>query len=159
MRRTWKIVVVPTAAACILSQGILVQSAVTLRDKSIAKKTATTDAIAAEAKRQQSGQGSHAAMHVQFPAMDVCTGSPVPAGWIVTDSHWSPTQCGNPTTIYDNVLTLTQYSGLAIGSALDVCFGQATPTNWVVTGGAWNPTRCGHPTQIYDNITTIKRLQ
>lgn len=92
-------------------------------------------------------------------SMEVCAGSPVPGGWIVTGVRWDPTRCGNPTTVQDNVLTITQHSTLPAGASLHVCKGQVTPDGWVVVGGRWDPTSCGRPSTIHDNVVVIRRVQ
>ena len=28
--------------------------------------------------------------------LTICTGSPVPSGWIVSNDSWDPTRCGDP---------------------------------------------------------------
>ena len=92
-------------------------------------------------------------------AMEVCAGSPVPGGWIVTGGRWDPARCGKPTTVHDNVLTITQHSALPAGASLQVCRGQVTPDGWVAVGGRWDPTSCGRPSTIHDNVVVIRRVQ
>jgi hypothetical protein len=92
-------------------------------------------------------------------SMEVCAGSPVPGGWIVTGGRWDPMRCGNPTSVRDNVLTITQHSTLPAGASLQVCTGQVTPDGWVVVGGRWDPTSCGRPSTIHDNVVAIRRVQ
>lgn len=87
----------------------------------------------------------------------VCSGSPVPAGYVKVNDNWDPTSCGSPSTITYNVSTYQRYDNKPVGSYLNICAG-AIPGGWVMTNSSWNPTSCGHPSSIVDNIYTIKRV-
>jgi hypothetical protein len=89
---------------------------------------------------------------------EICSGDTVPKGWIIYDEKWSPTKCGNPSSITSNVLLITKYDGLQIGATLDVCAGQTIPDGWVLINKKWIPTRCGSPSSITNNVETIQHL-
>jgi hypothetical protein len=88
----------------------------------------------------------------------ICASSPVPDGYIKVNDSWSPTSCGNPTSIIYNVWTLTRYADLSIGSSLSVCSSAPIPNGWVVVATRWSPTSCGRPSSNIKNITTIQRV-
>ena len=90
--------------------------------------------------------------------MQICAGSPIPDGWVKTTDSWSPTSCGNPTEIVYNVLTITQYSNLPVGSTLAICADAPIPNGWVLVNSFWDPNGCGHPTDIIENVQTISRV-
>jgi hypothetical protein len=87
----------------------------------------------------------------------ICTGSPVPFGWIVTNDSWDPTRCGNPPTISYNVQTITSHYDQPLGTTLTVCTYAPVPPGWTVTSMRWDPGSCGHPSFISNNISTIQR--
>jgi subtilase family serine protease len=117
----------------------------------------TPDAIKSEAKRQVTA-GIKPALSVQTSSMNICSG-PIPAGWIVINNSWNPTVCGMPATIVYNVLTITQYSVLPVGSTLNVCADPSVPpTGWVTVNTAWSPTSCGYPALIIQNVVMIRRV-
>jgi len=97
-------------------------------------------------------------INTEVRSMRICRGSPVPEGWIMVNDHWSPTSCGNPTSITYNVWTIERYSGRPIGSTMRVCAGAETPEGWVEIDRTWSPTRCGHPTSITNNVKVIRRV-
>lgn len=118
-------------------------------------------AIATETKRQIQSL-EPLTLNTVFQTQDICAGSPIPNGWIITGGRWCPTCCGGTPggAIYNNVLTITRYDNLPNGTVLAICAGQATPNGWVVVGGSWCPTCCGG-TQggtIYNNVLQIKRI-
>ncbi len=122
--------------------------------------TPSPEQIKHEAERQQrelppTPVGPDSILNIQ----DICSGSPVPAGWIKTNDHWDPTKCGNPTSIVYNVWTISRFDNRPVGSIMDVCADAATPAGWADVGTRWDPTSCGHPTDIVQNIKQIKRLQ
>jgi hypothetical protein len=88
----------------------------------------------------------------------VCTGSPVPAGFIVIDNGWSPFRCGSPTTLVDNVENIERFSDKPVGTFLDVCGFAPTPAGWVVVNQVWVPQSCGQPTSLVNNVNVIKRI-
>lgn len=92
-------------------------------------------------------------------SMEMCSGSPMPAGWLRTGGRWDPTSCGKPSYIIENVWTITKYAGMKVGATLDICSGQPTPTGWVIQDGHWDPTSCGRPSYIIDNRVIIRRVQ
>jgi hypothetical protein len=114
--------------------------------------------IESEAKRQQrvlQVQALHSAMQIQR----ICANSPIPAGWVRINDEWSPTTCGMPTTITDNVWIIERYDQLPVGSILNVCTaGLSVPSGWVIVGSFWGPASCGQPSNITDNMTQIKRV-
>jgi hypothetical protein len=108
--------------------------------------------------RRQIDSGATLPLDVIFASMNICAGSPIPAGWIKVDDSWNPTACGNPTSIVYNVWTITQYSTMPVGSTLLVCANAPTPHGWVEINRSWNPDRCGHPSAIINNLKLIKRV-
>jgi hypothetical protein len=117
------------------------------------------DQIKYEAERQRrelspTPIGPKSILNIQ----NICAGSPVPAGWIKTNDHWDPTQCGDPTSIVYNVWTIVRFDNQPVGTILAVCADAPTPAGWADVGTRWDPTSCGHPTSIVQNIKQIKRL-
>ena len=90
-------------------------------------------------------------------SMRVCAGQ-VPQGWIKVDDAWSPTSCGRPSTIVQNVWIIERYSNKRTGTTVVVCASAPTPNGWVVVDTAWRPTACGKPSVIIDNVKTIRRV-
>ena len=90
--------------------------------------------------------------------LSICTGSPVAAGFIVVNNGWSPTRCGNPTSIVDNVETIERFTDKPVGTFLDVCGFAPTPAGWVVVNQIWVPQSCGQPTGLVNNVNVIKRI-
>jgi hypothetical protein len=119
---------------------------------------ATPENVKAEAKRQQRDR-TPTQMGLELTSKNICANSPVPDGWIKTDEGWDSTRCGNPTTITDNVWTITQYAGLPVGSSLDACADAPVPDGWAQTSVGWNSTKCGNPTTIVNNVQTIRRVK
>jgi hypothetical protein len=113
--------------------------------------------VTAEAERQIK-EGLPIETGTPRTTINICAGSPVPAGWIVTDDEWSPTSCGNPTQIVYNVQTITDYASLPVGATLNVCAYAPTPSGWVDVNYSWSPGSCGHPTTIVNNVKTIRRV-
>ena len=120
-------------------------------------QTPSDDEILQEALRQQRNSPP-IEFNTVFQTQPICTGTPVPAGWIVTDDYWSPSSCGNPTTIEYNMQTITQYSDRPVGDTLPVCAYAPTPDGWVEVDSHWAPGSCGHPSNIVNNVKVIKRL-
>lgn len=90
----------------------------------------------------------------------VCAGSPIPAGWIITDMQYNATACGNSgSRIIYNVDVISRYDNRQIGTSMGICSGQAIPAGWVVTESHVCVTCCGFQgSQPYNNVTTIKRI-
>ena len=102
-----------------------------------------------------SGSGSGGAFH---PPMEVCSGAPVPSGYIKVDDKWEGTSCGSPSSITTyNVWVLYYYADHPVGWEMEVCSDAPTPRGWVDAGRSWNGTKCGHPTRDVDNVKTIRR--
>jgi hypothetical protein len=97
-------------------------------------------------------------LNIAFRSMNVCAGSPIPKGWIKTDDSWNPTVCGQPTSIVPNVITITRYVDMPVGSILSVCADAPRPRGWAEIDRSWNPTRCGRPTSIVNNVKLIKKI-
>ena len=108
--------------------------------------------------RRQIASGMRLPLNVAFSSMNICADSRIPWGWIKTDDSWNPTVCGKPTSIGYNVVTITEYSRMPIGSTLSVCSDAPTPRGWVEISHGWMPTRCGHPTSIVNNTKIIQRI-
>lgn len=119
---------------------------------------ATADEIAVEVERQRKG-ATPLAMNAATATQQICTSSPVPAGWIKTNDSWDPTRCGNPSSISYNITFIEQFETAKVGAVMEVCASAATPTGWVDVSTRWDPTRCGHPSSISSNMKTIKRLK
>lgn len=118
-------------------------------------QTPSIDVVNREAVRQQ-----QEAVIVSHPSpaetQTVCAGT-IPPGWIKVNDAWSPTSCGNPTSILYNVWTIERFDGYKVGHVMQACSGNS-PAGWIVMNTAWSPTSCGHPTAIVQNVMTIKRL-
>jgi len=121
------------------------------------KDTPSPQAIREEAERQQK-VGVPLQLDVLLQVMNICSSSPVPAGWIKVNDHWNPTICGNPPTIVYNVLTIERFDNRAVGSVMTVCSSAPTPGGWVEVNNHWDPTRCGHPPTIVNNMKQIRRV-
>ncbi|MBK8701232.1 MAG: hypothetical protein IPN29_17510 [Saprospiraceae bacterium] len=119
----------------------------------------SAEMIAKEVKKQQDSLQAFT-MNVTFETQDICANSSLPSGWIVTGGRWCPSCCGySGGGIYNNVLTITRYNNLPVGTVMEVCAGQSTPPGWVVVGGRWCPTCCGYTSGgIYNNVIQIRRL-
>lgn len=97
-------------------------------------------------------------LNAAFTRMRICAGSPVPTGWIKVNDKWSPTSCGNPTSIVYNVWIIERYDNKPVGTQMSVCASAPTPPGWVVVNKFWSPTRCGHPSAIVNNMKRIRRV-
>lgn len=125
--------------------------------KSLASESSVSiDMIEKEAKRQQDSVGSLLEINKILETQWICAGT-LPTGWLKIGGQWNPTQCGNPTHIYENVWLIERYDNKPVGSVMTVC-AQPIPSGWVKIGGSWNPTACGSPTHITENVIKIKRL-
>lgn len=71
-----------------------------------------------------------------FSSIDICNGSPIPAGWVVTALNGASSVCGGALQ-----LRITNTAGL---SSVNACNGTPIPNGWVVT--AVNPpsSTCGN---------------
>lgn len=69
----------------------------------------------------------------------------------------TPTSCGNPSSISENVWYIESYNNKPLGAVMTVC-AQPIPNGWVKISGSWNPTMCGSPSSIQDNVIQIMRL-
>ena len=108
------------------------------------------------------GSGSSSGSGLYHPATQIiCTSSPVPAGWLVTNQTTSFTSCpyyGSYLT--DNVEAIEQYSPAPVGTTLAVCTAwAATPPGWVVVNQTTVFTSCPYYGKyLTNNIKTIKRI-
>lgn len=107
-------------------------------------------------KRTNSNPSNYVNGNIVQTTQTMCAG-PVPAGWLIKDEMWSPTSCGNPTNIVNNVYVIVRYDNLPSGSVLSVCT-QPVPNEWIQVSTTWCPTCCGKPTQITNNVMSIKKL-
>jgi hypothetical protein len=114
-------------------------------------------AIEGEASDQQA-KLSAPRLGITRTVMDVCSGSPVPSGWIKVNDYWSATSCGNPSSIVYNVSTIERYNNKSVGAVMNVCAGAPTPSGWVIVDTYWSPTSCGHPSSIVRNMKQIRRV-
>jgi hypothetical protein len=113
--------------------------------------------VKVEAQKQQKAIQAEA-LNAPMQVMNICSSSPVPAGWIKVNDHWSPTSCGNPTSIVYNVWTIETYQDKPVGAVMNVCASAPTPAGWVDINTYWSPTSCGHPTSIVHNMKQIRRV-
>lgn len=118
---------------------------------------ATADNVKDEADRQLR-EFTPLGLNEVLQVMEICAGSPIPAGWIKVNDRWDPTRCGNPTSIVYNVWTIERFDSRPVGSVMEVCAGAPTPTGWVDVTTRWDPTRCGHPSSIIHNVKQIRRV-
>jgi hypothetical protein len=125
-------------------------------------KEGTKENIATEAKRQQELVKNKKLFPIELDilrqTMNICCSSPVPNGWIKVNDSWSPTSCGNPSTIVYNVCTIEKYSDKPIGAVMNVCASAPTPAGWVEVNYVWSPTSCGYPSTMVNNVKQIKRV-
>jgi hypothetical protein len=108
--------------------------------------------------KSQQAKISPPPLGVERRVMQICANSPVPSGWIKIDDDWSPTSCGNPTSITYNLWTIEAYMDKSANAVMEVCSGAPTPAGWVEEDRFWSPTRCGHPQSITRNIKRIRRV-
>ena len=87
-----------------------------------------------------------------------CCSGGTPANYLKTNDEWSPTSCGNPSSIVYNVCTYRRYDNKPSGSIMVICAGQPLPAGWVLDNTQWSPTSCGHPSSIVDNVWSIRKL-
>ena len=98
----------------------------------------------------------------QAPTQQICTGSPIPRGWVITDSAYIIGQCGSGSPIdgYANVQWITDISAMPIGTTVEICAGVPYPVGWVVTAGpVQNIGKCrnwGPPPKF--TVQWIKRI-
>lgn len=113
--------------------------------------------VAAEARGEPLSVDEPAELKGKSKA-EICDKAGLPKGWVQVDDRWSPTSCGNPTSIVHNVWQIERYTDKPIGAEMDVCAATPTPEGWEEVGKNWNPTRCGSPTNIVNNVKRIKRV-
>jgi hypothetical protein len=97
-------------------------------------------------------------LNVEIRGMRICRGSPIPLGWIKVNDDWSPTSCGNPSSLTYNVWYIERYDDKPVGSTMRVCSSASTPPGWVDINYDWSPTSCGHPSSITNNVKYIRRV-
>jgi hypothetical protein len=119
--------------------------------KAYVHEAPTKAMIEAEVKRQKDSVQS-ITLNAISESQEICSGSPIPQGWIITGGRWCPTCCGySGGGIYND--------NQPVGTIMDVCSGLKTPSGWVIIGGRWCPTCCGYSGGgIYNNVIQIKRL-
>ncbi len=100
------------------------------------------------------GAPSPADAHTQ----EVCMGAPVPAGWLILNTHWDNQRCTQSAGQGDNMLTLWHYDDQPVGTEQQVCERNPTPPGWVASKHRWDPASCrfGRGIEIA-NVKTIKR--
>jgi hypothetical protein len=69
----------------------------------------------------------------------ICSGSPVPPGWVVININTDFTQCSGTS---NDIEIIEQISTLGPGATVGACSGQTLPSGWVLQDLATDFTRC-----------------
>lgn len=92
-----------------------------------------------------------------------CVSDPIPTGWVATDQFYDLGECNTPyppLPFQGNVLTITRYNNLPVGSILNVCSADYTPIpGWNAGPWHYDGTICDCPyptcTAFANNVYTI----
>jgi hypothetical protein len=94
----------------------------------------------------------------------VCLGQTWGPGWFKTNDHYDPHSCGNPSSVFYNVVDLTSWYDVPLGSSMSICTSQQggppfPSAEWTIVSQSIDATRCGHPlVSTTGNIMTVQRV-